>query len=313
MRLEVHQPMTEPFKGKTPTRIVVTEKEITEGENRDLQLEKCSRLRLKMEIHPVSNSKYFHIVVQLLFLTKTPPPSVTDFGDENDTTTTDVVELLFLAESRRGAKHYNENSQGRGTESSAAQSSSPLGDGAFVELAVGGQFFVINVFAEHKTSDEDERVRQDQSLGLCHRVIIKVSKRYQEDGTAKGNSTPGKNKRKNTNVTASPSQWLRNAFPPLRRVVTDDGDAVVGRKLTVKPTEDTCTNNNDSQELNRPDPTTSIPVCLQSWSVKSISTHGTMLPGSRDEICDDLSDSDAIIVAQGMEDVRVCRGVMFEI
>jgi hypothetical protein len=154
-------------------------------------------------------------------------------------------------------------------------------------------------------------VRQDQSLGLCHRVIVKVSKRNQEDGTT---NTPGKHKRKNPNAaTASPSQWLRNAFPPLRRVVTDDGDAVAGRKLLVKPTEDTYINNTDSLESHRPNPNTSIPVCLQSWSVKSISSHGTMLPGSRDMVWDDLSDSDAILVAQGMEDVRVCRGVMFEI
>lgn len=310
MRLEVHQPMTEPFKGKTPTRIVVTEKEIAEGERRDLQLEKCSRLRLKMEIHPVSKSKYFHISVQLLFLTKTPPPCINNFGDENDSITTDVVELLFLAESRRGAKHEYQGTQGRGPESSAAQSPSPLGEGAFVELAVGRQFVVINVLAEDKTGDEEERVGQDQGLGLCHRVVVKVSKRNPEDETAKSANT---HKRKSSNgFTSAPSQWLRNAFPPLRRVVTDDGDALVGRK---RATDDPYLTviNEDSLESQRPKPNTTIPVCLQSWSVKTISTgtHGARLPGS--EVCDDLSTSDAIIVAQSMEDVRVCKGVMFEI
>lgn len=306
--------MTESTNDKSPTRIVVST--IASNQSGEAggsnNLEVCSRLRVKMEIHPISKSNYFHIVVQLLFLANSDYISSVDFfrGGNDTDTTSDIVELLFLAESRRSANHNNKGSQGSNTKSSTAQSSPPFGDGAFVELAVGSQFFVIHVFAEHKTSGQEQGMRQDQSLGLCHRVVVKVTKRTPDDGETnsspkRGNGTKGH--------STSPSQWLRNAFPPLRRVVTDDGDAAATR--TERKAEETMYD--DSLESPLPTtvipPSRTIPVCLQSWRVKSIPTHGLIALDSNQEIYDPVRDSEAIMIAHGSENDRVCRGVLFEI
>ncbi len=311
MKLEVHQPMTELPQDNSHTFIVVSEKGQNEdGDEKGLLADGCSRLRLKMEIHPISDTNFFHIVVQLLFLKNSPPLSSNDdSGDMNDNKTTDVVELLFLAESRRSTNHNNDSSQGSNAESSTPQSSPPLGDGAFVELAVGGQFFVINVLAEEKSSGQEQGMSQDQCLGLCHRVRVKVTKKN-------SNEVEPKNSPKRHNDTrsqsTSPSQWFRSVFPPLRRVVTDDEEAVAARPQRVS--EDMALD--DSLESTMPSTVQSpptIPVCLQSWRVKSISSHGMRRSNSNEEDYEHVQDSEATMVAQGMGNNTVCRGVLFEI
>lgn len=326
MRLHVYQPTSsDSNKNAMNTRIVVTDRKQQGSSNNGGLSSGCSKLRMKLEIFPISNSNYFHIVVQMLFYPRDHESEINDDFGDNGEPTMDTVELLFLAESRGSPNHDNQSSQRRRSNGSSAESPPPLGEGAFVELTVGGELFVVNVLAEDKPGHKEEGVRQNQRLGVRHRVIVKVSKKDPSQAKAKGGQEV-KDKDKNA------SGWLRH-FPPLRRVVTDDsgdGRSPPARKRKTERAEEEPPSSEADDSLDSvsiqslptistlgrgPPPPPPLPpqeytVCLQSWRVKSISSQGTRTSTSSQERVSNVRGSEATLVVHGMEDTRVSRGVL---
>jgi len=307
MRLHVYQPTGPPSSSNDNrnTRIVVSDSP-HQGSQGSLSAG-CAKLRLKLEIYPISRSNYFHIVVQLLFYPRNQDVAAfDDFGDERESNTMDTVELLFLAESGHRSNNDYQSPQRGCSDGNPAHSPPPLGEGAFVELTVGGELFVVNVLAENKPSRKEEGMGQNHRLGLRHLVIVKVSKKDPNEEKAKVDK--GYQDAKGKSASGG---WLRH-FPPLRRAVTDDGSDG-GKPERKRKTEEPLTMNDpfDSPtRLSLPSPsTTKTSVALQSWRVKSISSHGTM-PINSQQMLNDVRGPEATIVAHGREDSRVSRGVL---
>lgn len=157
-----------------------------------------SRLRVRVQIYPVSNTSFFHIAVNLYFLT----------GGEQHAGNMDMVELLCLADaSGTNTRHHDQSTQGNHTNGSTAQASSKLGPTALVEIAVGGELLMVNVLSERKPSGKKDGVGNNQ--GLCHCVTVRVSKA----------ETGGTKISKKTDKIAG---WLRRLSPIRRAVTTED-------------------------------------------------------------------------------------------
>lgn len=316
-RLQVHQPTTPSPSSVEEGRTKIVVSDTTSSlppqvnNNNEGLSGGLARLRVKMEIHPISHSNYFHVVLLLQFISKsdevTESPPIDDFGDGGvNQRTTDTVELLFLAELRRGSKHGEESHHRSRSEGCTPKSSSPLGKGAFVDLTVGSELFVINVFTEDKARSKEEGMREQQSLGLCHRVIVKVSKKSPKGGKRKAGkkSQDPDVSRTDTCTTSNTSggRWFRHLRPsPLRRVVTVDDDDEDSSDLL----------DSTASAPEHSNPPTSTEVCLQSWRVKTITSQEMMSPtGTTQDILNEENGAEATMIASGNESFRVTRGVL---
>ena len=310
-----------------PTRIVLADRrteqhpqqpKLGETKSNDESFKGYSKLRVRIEIHPVSNSSYFHIVVHLYF-------EATGNGNDEQHETTDAIELLFLAESRGRSNGNDHRPQRNNTYDDAAQLSSNLSPSGLVEISIGGELLVVHVLSEQKPSGQKGGVRQNQSLGLCHCVKVRVTKGEREDALSQGEVSKEKaDKKKNGNA-----RWL-SRLSPFQTVVTEDDNSERDRRRRGRKSSDPMGMDegaddwmdpmiwfpirptNAPVQVPRP-PSTTFPsstttVCLQSWSVKSISSHEISMPPVTQNVFHGV---EGTIEAQGMENDSVTRGMEF--
>jgi hypothetical protein len=298
-----------------PTRIVLADRrtmeqpQVGEKKEKDNSFKGYSKLRVRIEIHPVSNSKYFHIVVHLYF-------EATGHRNDEQNETTDAVELLFLAESRGSSNRNDQSPQGNNAYDDATQLPSNLSPSGLVEISIGGELLVVHVLSEQKSSGQKRSVGQNQRLGLCHCVTVRVTKGEGEDVHSQGEVLKETaDKKKNGN-----SRW-HSLLSPFQTVVTE-GDNSLGekRRRGRKSSDEESDDWMDPMIWFPIRPTTApVPhaqgtptttVCLQSWSVKSISSHEVSMPPATQNV---LHGIEGTIVAQGLENDCVTRGMEFRL
>jgi hypothetical protein len=316
----IHAFQESPSRPGEPTRIILADRRVLQQQQQqqgkttiDDSFHGYSRLRVRIEIHPVSQSKYFHIIVQLYFEGN---------GKENKETngTTDTVDLLFLAESRGSPHSDNQSPQRNHSNDGTTQPSSNLSPSGLVELSIGGELLVINVLSEQKSSGQKCGMGKNQSSGVCHCVTVRVSKGGKDVIPKKVRSlseavTPKEKQRK--------GGWLLGRLPPVRRVVTED--FYESQTSETRRSADPMRIDEEADDwMDRmiwfpirstptvPDlpvaasPTTT--VCLQSWSVKSISSRDVLMPPGSQNV---LNGQEGTIVAQGVDDRQITRGMEF--
>lgn len=314
IKMVLHAYQDTPFKQGDPTRIVLEDRRtlprLLHGKKQIANaFQGYSKLRVRIEIHPVSQSNYFHIVVNIYFET-----SGQGHGQPNDTT--DGIELLFLAESRGGSNDNYQSSQRNNAYDSTAQLSSNLSPPALVEISIGGELLVVHVLSEQKSSGQNGSMGENQSFGLCHCVTVRVSKGQKEglESLVKS-SEEATNKKKVSNA----ARWLGSRTPSLPVVTADDKDQGPRRRHRSDPIgmhEDaddwidrmiwfpiSSTSSPPARPPAMPPTTT---VCLQSWSVKCISSQEILMSPADQNV---FNGPEGTIVANGAADHRVTRGM----
>jgi len=306
------------------------------------------KLRVRIEIHPVSNSNYFHIVVHLYFESSSP-------GNNPNNDTTDVVELLFLAETSRTLNNQYQRSQGYNTHDNTTSLSTKFRPSGLVEIAIGGELLMVHVLSEQKSNRQTGSMRYNQSLSpihCTHCVTVKVTKgdedllsttnspqQQQQQGGTVTEEEASHNNNNNRKPNSSRLRWPTRLPTVRTRVVTDGEDdqsqsvpGTVGQQqpmLFQSMRSDNAVGMNEVADdwmdrmiwfpttpTSSPPPppssnptTTSDPittVCLQSWSVRSMSTHEILMPPASQNVFNGL---EGAIVAQGSETESISGGM----